>query len=82
MKSMNISYNILDKKYAGGQTIRNILLSLAIKIGRPYPTSLPNFQVVKGDIMTLEEYLKSKGYELEKTKNGEIVTIKIKKENK
>lgn len=32
--------------------------------------------------MTLEEYLKSKGYKLEKTKNGEIVTIKIKKENK
>lgn len=32
--------------------------------------------------MTLEEYLKSKGYKLEKTKTGEIVTIKIKKENK
>lgn len=32
--------------------------------------------------MTLEEYLKSKGYKVEKTKNGEIVTIKIKKETK
>lgn len=32
--------------------------------------------------MTIEEYLKSKGYEVEKTKNGDIVTIKIKKENK
>ena len=32
--------------------------------------------------MTIEEYLKSKGYTVEKTKNGDIVTIKIKKENK
>lgn len=32
--------------------------------------------------MTIEEYLKSKGYKVEKTKNGNIVTIKIKKENK
>ena len=32
--------------------------------------------------MTLEEYLKSKGYKVEKTKNGDIVTIRINKENK
>ena len=32
--------------------------------------------------MTIEEYLKSKGYNVEKTKNGDIVTIRIKKENK
>ena len=32
--------------------------------------------------MTIEEYLKSKGYAVEKTKNGDIVTIRIKKENK
>ena len=32
--------------------------------------------------MTIEEYLKSKGYDVEKTKDGDIVTIKIKKENK
>ncbi len=32
--------------------------------------------------MTLEEYLKSKGFIVKKTKNGNIVTIKIKKETK
>ena len=32
--------------------------------------------------MTIEEYCKSKGYKVEKTKNGNIITIKIKKENK
>ena len=30
--------------------------------------------------MTIEEYLKSKGYKVEKTKNGDIVTIRIKNE--
>lgn len=32
--------------------------------------------------MTLEEYLKSKGFIIKKTKYGNIVTIKIKKDNK
>lgn len=32
--------------------------------------------------MTIEEYVKSKGWEVKKTKKGRIVTIKIKKDNK
>ena len=32
--------------------------------------------------MTMEEFIKSKGWEVKKTKKGRIVIIKIKKENK
>ncbi len=32
--------------------------------------------------MTMEEFIKSKGWEIKKTKKGKIVTIKIKKENR
>lgn len=32
--------------------------------------------------MTIEEYIKSKGWEVKQTKNGRVVIIKIKKENK
>lgn len=32
--------------------------------------------------MTIEEYVKSKGWEIKKTKKGRVVIIKINKENK
>ena len=32
--------------------------------------------------MTIEEFIKSKGWEVKKTNKGKVVIIKIKKENK